>query len=78
MVVNWFWVGVGGSVFHQGLVRVLYFPSILRMTLMEGPQRRWYDRVDPTVIVGALPFRSQTKEVTDCEVSEVSLGYLSP
>ncbi len=63
VVVNWFWTTVGGSMFHKGIVRVLYFPSILRMSLMEGPQRRWYDRIDSTVILGALPFRSQTKEV---------------
>lgn len=63
VLVNWFWTVVGGSMFHKGLVRILYFPSILRMSLLEGPKRRWYDRVDSTVIVGALPFRSQTKEV---------------
>ncbi len=63
VVVNWFWTAVDGSMFHKGIVRLLYFPSILRMTLLEGPKRRWYDRVDSTVILGALPFRSQTKKV---------------
>lgn len=63
-VINWFWVGVDGSMIHRGIVRLLYFPSILRLSLLEGPRRRWYDRVDSTVIVGALPFRSQTKEVS--------------
>ena len=55
----WFW----GSMLHQLIARVNYFPSILRLSLMVGPERRWYDRVDGTVVLGALPFRSQTKEV---------------
>lgn len=56
---TWSW----GHMVNKLLARALYFPSILRMTLIEGPNHRWYDRVDGTVIVGALPFKSQTKEV---------------
>lgn len=63
VVVRWFWAFVDGSMLHKGINRVLYFPSILRMSLLTGPNRRWYDRIDSTVILGALPFRSQTKEV---------------
>lgn len=63
VLVNWFWVTIEGSWLHRGLARLLYLPSIVRMTLREGPNRRWYDRIDDTVILGALPFRSQTKEV---------------
>ena len=51
---------------HKLISRVIYFPSVLRMSLMVGPERRWYDRVDDTVLLGALPFRSQTKEVRIC------------
>ena len=53
---------------HKLISRVIYFPSVLRMSLMVGPERRWYDRVDDTVLLGALPFRSQTKEVRICGV----------
>ena len=63
VLVNWFWVAIDGSLLHRGMARLLYFPSILRMILREGPHRRWYDRIDDTVILGALPFRSQTKKV---------------
>ena len=49
---------------NQLLARLNYFPSIARMTLIEGPQHRWYDRVDDTTIIGALPFRSQTDKVS--------------
>ena len=63
VLFNWFWVTIDGSLLHRGMARLMYFPSILRMTLMEGPKRRWYDRIDDTVILGALPFRSQTKKV---------------
>lgn len=58
----WFW----SSMLHKLISRVIYFPSVLRMSLMVGPERRWYDRVDDTVLLGALPFRSQTKEVRIC------------
>ena len=64
VLINWFWIAIDGSWLHRGLARLLYFPSILRMTLKEGPNRRWYDRIDNTVILGALPFRSQTKKVS--------------
>ena len=57
---------------HKCLVRLWYFPSILRMTLMAGPKRHWYDRIDSTVVLGALPFRSQTKKVMEvyCIISQ--------
>lgn len=29
--------------------------------------RRWYDRIDSTVILGALPFRSMSRELVDKE-----------
>ena len=64
-LVNWFWIAVDGTMFHRSIVRILYFPSLLRLSLMQGPHSRWYDRIDSTVIVGALPFRSQTKEVLE-------------
>ena len=63
VLLNWFWVTIDGTFIHRGMARLLYFPSILRLTLAEGPKRRWYDRIDNTVILGALPFRSQTKKV---------------
>ena len=62
LVRVWFW----SSMLHKLISRVIYFPSVLRMSLMVGPERRWYDRVDDTVLLGALPFRSQTKEVRIC------------
>ena len=53
----------GGSL-HKLAARLLYLPSLARMSLLWGRwKRNWYDRVDDTVILGALPFRSQTKEV---------------
>ena len=42
------------------------------MTLIEGPLHRWYDRVDDTVILGALPFRSQTEKVSTHTYTAVS------
>lgn len=53
-----------GGPLHKAGVRLLYLPSLARMSFLWGRwKRNWYDRVDETVILGALPFRSQTKEV---------------
>lgn len=50
---------------NQMVARMLYFPSILRMCLREGEARRWYDRIDDAIVLGALPFKSQTKELAE-------------
>ena len=56
---------VYGGPLHKAGARLLYLPSIVRMSLLWGRgKKNWYDRVDETVILGALPFRSQTKEVS--------------
>lgn len=46
------------------LARLLFYPTLAYNVLMEKvSSRRWFDRVDETVILGALPFRSMTKQV---------------
>ena len=59
IMVEW----IIGSAIHRAFARLIYLPSIVRLIVREGPKQRWYDRVDDTVILGALPFRSQTKQV---------------
>lgn len=53
--------------FLQGtamFARVSFYPTLLYNVLMEkATSRRWYDRMDDTVILGALPFQSMTKQV---------------
>lgn len=45
--------------------RVTFYPTLLYNILMEKiTSRNWYDRIDETVILGALPFRSMTKQVS--------------
>ena len=44
--------------------RVAFYPSLLWGIFTESSTKRWYDRVDTNVILGALPFKSQTKEVS--------------
>lgn len=47
------------------LARLLFYPTLAYNVVMEKvSSRRWFDRVDDTVILGALPFRSMTKQVT--------------
>lgn len=47
------------------LARLLFYPTLAYNVVMEKvSSRRWFDRVDATVILGALPFRSMTRLVT--------------
>ena len=46
--------------------RVWYFPGIVHNSVVVAlsfGKYRWFNRIDDTVILGALPFRSQTEEV---------------
>lgn len=46
------------------LARLLFYPTLAYNVVLEKvSSRRWFDRVDETVILGALPFRSMTKQV---------------
>ena len=46
------------------LSRVAFYPTLLYNVAMEKlSARTWYNRIDETVILGALPFRSMTQEV---------------
>lgn len=47
--------------------RIAFYPSLLWGIATESATKRWYDRVDTHVILGALPFKSQTKELVENE-----------
>ncbi|XP_008302139.1 phosphatidylglycerophosphatase and protein-tyrosine phosphatase 1 [Stegastes partitus] len=50
------------------LARLLFYPTLAYNVVMEKvSSRRWFDRVDETVILGALPFRSMTKQLVEAE-----------
>ncbi|XP_008335314.1 phosphatidylglycerophosphatase and protein-tyrosine phosphatase 1 [Cynoglossus semilaevis] len=50
------------------LARVLFYPTLAYNVLMEKvSSRRWFDRVDETVVLGALPFRSMTGQLVETE-----------
>ncbi|XP_017789937.1 PREDICTED: phosphatidylglycerophosphatase and protein-tyrosine phosphatase 1 [Habropoda laboriosa] len=43
--------------------RLTFYPTLFYNVLMEKiSSRNWYDRIDETVILGALPFRNMTKQ----------------
>ncbi|KAG9475810.1 hypothetical protein GDO78_003952 [Eleutherodactylus coqui] len=43
---------------QSAATRVLFYPTLLYNVIMEKiSSRKWYDRIDETVILGALPFR---------------------
>lgn len=46
------------------IARITFYPSLFYNVMMEKASlRNWYDRIDDNVILGALPFRSEAKEV---------------
>ncbi|BES90491.1 phosphatase [Nesidiocoris tenuis] len=48
--------------------RISFYPTLLYNVLMEKvSNRNWYDRIDETVILGALPFRSMTDQLINEE-----------
>ncbi|XP_011496341.1 PREDICTED: phosphatidylglycerophosphatase and protein-tyrosine phosphatase 1 [Ceratosolen solmsi marchali] len=48
--------------------RITFYPSLLYNIFMEKvSSRRWYDRIDDSVILGALPFRTATKQLINEE-----------
>ncbi|XP_051988222.1 phosphatidylglycerophosphatase and protein-tyrosine phosphatase 1 [Xyrauchen texanus] len=50
------------------LARVVFYPTLAYNVVMEKVStRQWYNRVDQTVILGALPFRSMTEELVQKE-----------
>lgn len=45
--------------------RVSFYPTLFYNVFMEKvTARRWYDRIDENMILGALPFRSMTNDVS--------------
>ncbi|XP_019881359.1 phosphatidylglycerophosphatase and protein-tyrosine phosphatase 1 [Aethina tumida] len=55
-------------VFDRMFARVTFYPTLFYNVVMEKiSPRRWYDRIDDTVILGALPFTSLTKELVEKE-----------
>ncbi|XP_029987147.1 phosphatidylglycerophosphatase and protein-tyrosine phosphatase 1 [Sphaeramia orbicularis] len=58
----------GGTGTMSVLARVLFYPTLAYNVLMERlSSRRWFDRVDDTVLLGALPFRSGTEQLVETE-----------
>lgn len=48
--------------------RLSFYPSLLYNVVMEKmTSRNWYDRIDETVILGALPFKSMTDQLINEE-----------
>ncbi|KAK7868100.1 hypothetical protein R5R35_005547 [Gryllus longicercus] len=48
--------------------RVTFYPTLLYNVCMEKiSSRRWYDRIDETVILGALPFKNMTNKLVSDE-----------
>ncbi|XP_002120903.2 phosphatidylglycerophosphatase and protein-tyrosine phosphatase 1-like [Ciona intestinalis] len=52
----------------QYLPKLSFYPTLVYNVLLEKvTSRAWYTRIDGTVLVGALPFRSMTKTLVENE-----------
>lgn len=47
--------------------RVTFVPTLVYNVVLEKvTARRWYDRIDQNIILGALPFRNMADQVRAC------------
>ena len=56
--------------FRRGLLKVLFWPTLLWTMLLHRAMpndRRWWDRIDHRVIIGALPLRRQIEMLSGVE-----------
>ncbi|XP_027216352.1 phosphatidylglycerophosphatase and protein-tyrosine phosphatase 1 [Penaeus vannamei] len=57
-----------GRTMGRLFARVTFVPTLAFNLFMErASSRRWFDRIDNRVILGALPFRSMTKQLVEGE-----------
>ncbi|XP_031559778.1 phosphatidylglycerophosphatase and protein-tyrosine phosphatase 1-like [Actinia tenebrosa] len=66
-VFSWITVSNNFMMSSAFSARILFYPTLLWNVVMESSSRRWYDRIDSTLILGALPFKSQTKQLVEEE-----------
>ena len=52
---------------HPIGARIAYYPTLLFGVLKTTGERKWYNRVDENVLLGALPLWSYAKELTKNE-----------
>ncbi|XP_012059355.1 PREDICTED: phosphatidylglycerophosphatase and protein-tyrosine phosphatase 1 [Atta cephalotes] len=61
-------VGKSSLINSKMFARVTFYPTLLYNIVMEKiTTRNWYDRIDESVILGALPLRRTTKQLIDDE-----------
>lgn len=54
--------------------RVSFYPTLFYNVMMEKvTARRWYDRIDDNLILGALPFRSMSANVSPTMVELIQI-----
>jgi len=52
----------------HSLAKLSFYPSLAYNVVLEKlTSRQWYSRIDNTVLLGALPFRSMTKTLVEGE-----------
>ena len=49
---------------HAFGAKIAFYPTLLWNIFRAGIDRNWYDRIDETIVLGALPFRSIARTVS--------------
>ncbi|KAI4494392.1 hypothetical protein M0802_008884 [Mischocyttarus mexicanus] len=56
------------TIIMKMFARMTFYPTLIYNIFMEKvTSRNWYDRIDETVILGALPFRTMSKQLVEKE-----------
>lgn len=64
--------GIGTGNMARAITKVAFHPTLLYNVIMEKvSSRRWFDRIDETVILGAIPFRSDVPKLEAMNVKRV-------
>lgn len=65
-------IGVGTGEMARVMTKATFYPTLLYNVWMEKvSSRRWFDRIDETVILGAIPFRSDLPKLAENKVKRV-------
>ena len=57
-------MGSWSTLSKKMLARCAFLPTLMyNMAMVKVGGRRWYDRIDETIIVGALPFKHHVTKV---------------
>ncbi|KAK1699274.1 hypothetical protein QYE76_015971 [Lolium multiflorum] len=67
------WADFAKTCLIAGAARLLFYPAVARNAVLDRyrPEFHWWDRIDESIILGAVPFRSQIPQLMELGVKGV-------